>query len=311
MAMPDAHQNAAIELRAGCKINLFLRIICRRTDGYHELETLFVPLPEPSDTLLVHRRTDMAGIRFTCSRPTLEGQSNLVVKAYEAYSRRTGFAPALHVHLDKRIPMGAGLGGGSADAAALLTFLNAAAGSQGLAMDDLSALGAKLGADVPYFLRHGLRGESALATGIGEALTQARTDLDGYSLVLVCPDEHVSTPWAYGQWDRLYPEKTCPPACRPVLTAIDGEASNTFCPETTVLANDFEEVVFPEFPRLAEIKGELLDRGAAHAVMSGSGAAIFALYRDSAAARDACAAFVRRSVAAYEFHFPRWGVAKW
>ncbi len=309
--MTNITRKNAVRLTAGCKVNLFLRIVCRRSDGYHELETLFLPLSEPNDTLHVGLRADGAGIRLTCSNPELEGGTNLIVKAYEAFGLRTGFTPGLDVHLEKRIPVGAGLGGGSADAAAFLAHLNAIAGEKALPEDELAALGARLGADVPYFLRHGLRGEPALARGIGEVLSPARVELGGYSLILVCPAEHVSTLWAYREWDRLHPEKTCAEARLPVLTAAVREASNAFCPETTILANDFEEAVFPGFPGLERIKGCLIELGAAHAVMSGSGAAIFALYRSAAAAQEACAILKRRFTVSSVFQFPCWGVAKW
>lgn len=306
-----ASAQTVVRLTANCKVNLFLRIICRRTDGYHEIKTLFYPLPEPHDSLLVTPLPAASGLRLTCSRRELETDSNLVAKAYAAFARRTGFTPGLSIHLKKLIPAGAGLGGGSSDAAVLLAYLNDLAGEQALPATEMTALAASLGADVPYFLLHGRHGEPALATGIGESLTPVQADLDGYWLVLVCPPEHVSTPWAYGAWDRLHPKKTCPEATQAVLTATNQEASNTFCPETTALGNDFEAAVFPAFPGLARVKDELIEKGAAHAVMSGSGAAIFALYRDAGAAKNAQAAFSGRSMPAYMFHLPCWGVAKW
>lgn len=298
-------------LMAGCKVNLFLRIVCRRADGYHELETLFLPLPEPHDTLTVNPREDQAGLRLTCSTADLADDTNLVARAYAAFTRRTGLAPGLDVHLEKRIPTGAGLGGGSSDAAALLAFLNETAGPHGLPMSDLAELGAQLGADVPYFLLHGQRGEPALATGIGQVLTPARVNLDGYTMLLVCPATHVSTSWAYAQWDRLNLDKTCEKPWKGILTAGRSEASNTFCPETMGLANDFEEAIFPTFPQLAQVKGELIAQGAAHAVMSGSGAAIFALFRNAVSAEEMRAHYSRRAVSTHLFHFPSWGVAKW
>jgi 4-diphosphocytidyl-2-C-methyl-D-erythritol kinase len=300
-----------VTLTACCKVNLFLRIICRRPDGYHEIKTLFYPLPQPYDSLLVTPLPTNSGLHLTCSRTELETDSNLVAKTYAAFARRTGFAPGLSIHLEKRIPTGAGLGGGSSDAAVLLAYLNDLAGDQSLPTADMTALAASLGADVPYFLLHGRHGKPALATGIGESLLPVHVDMNGYWLILVCPTEHVSTPWAYGAWDRLYPEKTCSEDNRAILTATNQETSNTFCLEATALGNDFEAAVFPAFPGLARVKDELLEKGAAHAVMSGSGAAIFALYRDAGIAKNAQAAFLGRSMPAYAFHLPCWGVAKW
>ncbi len=300
-----------ITLHACCKINLFLRIVCRRPDGYHELKSLFYPLPYPHDTLLITPLPEESGLQLTCTRKELETDSNLLAKTYASFARLTGFAPGLSIHLEKRIPTGAGLGGGSSDAAALLAHLNGLAGEQALSAADLATLAASLGADVPYFLLHGRHGVPALATGIGESLRPVQVDLDGYWLVLVCPPVHVSTPWAYGAWDRLHPQKTCSDGSRAILTATNQEASNPFCPETAELGNDFEAAVFPAFPELARVKDELLDKSAAHAVMSGSGAAIFALYREAEAAKNAQAAFEGRSMPAYVFPLPCWGVAKW
>ena len=123
-----------------CKVNLRLAVGDRRPSGYHDIETFFLPLPEPADTMRVRRFDEPGDIDFTCSDPELETEDNLVVRAYRAYGAATGFSPRLEVVLTKHIPHGAGLGGGSSDAAALLRYVNDRAGQAALAASDLASL---------------------------------------------------------------------------------------------------------------------------------------------------------------------------
>ena len=147
-----------------CKVNLHLRVGARRPDGLHDIDTFFLPLAEPADALFIRRFDEPGDIDFTCSDPSLETDDNLVVRAYRRFTERTGYAPRLEVGLKKRIPHGAGLGGGSSDAAALLRYLNDRAADRALSEPDLAALALTLGADVPFFLLD----EPARATGVGE-----------------------------------------------------------------------------------------------------------------------------------------------
>ena len=147
-------------LQTGCKVNLHLEITATRADGYHELETLFYPLPQPSDVLHVAPGGQGTALQFSCSTAELATPGNLVVKAYDAFAAASGYRPDLTVHLEKNIPFGAGLGGGSADAAALLSYLNDCAGSQALDRTTLHTLASGLGADIPFFLH----GKAAWAT---------------------------------------------------------------------------------------------------------------------------------------------------
>jgi 4-diphosphocytidyl-2-C-methyl-D-erythritol kinase len=295
-----AQSVAPTTLRAGCKINLYLEILARREDGYHELRTLFHPLPEPRDTLHVAPAASGAGLRLECDRPGLDGEDNLVARAWRAFAERTGCAPDVSVRLEKRIPLGAGLGGGSSDAAALLGWLNAtaapAAGCAPMADEELTALAATLGADVPFFLL----ARPAWAGGIGERLRPAAVDLADFTLVLVCPDVHVSTAWAYGRWDELHPGKDAGREPRDVQgqqTFLTSETREDMSPilHGPRLFNSFEAAVFPRYPELRAIKERLLAHGAAGALMSGSGASVFALFRDPEAAREAARAEGRRA----------------
>lgn len=275
--------HAPYTLVAPCKINLYLEIKDVRTDGYHELLTLFLPVAEPHDTLIIS--TDASGFRLQCPGfQELENESNLLHKAWQAFGTATGFQPPLHIILKKRIPMGAGLGGGSTDAAQLLSWLNEQAGDRALSPAALNTLAAGLGADVPFFLT----GIPAWAEGIGERLTPANVDLSGMFLVLVCPDEHVNTGWAYGEWDRISLQDGKISRRLPwPLTSSAADNKESFPVSAASVFNDFEAPVFKEYPILRTLKEELLRCGAAAAAMSGSGASLFGLFRDRETAQAA------------------------
>ncbi len=266
-------------LVVGCKINLYLDIAGLRPDGYHELRTLFYPVPEPHDVLELERTGH--GLSLTCSDQALESPSNLVAKAYAAFAGRTGFQPGVRAHLVKGIPSGAGLGGGSADAAALLGWLNSQAGDLALKPGELTALGAGLGADVPFFLGNA----PAWATGIGEKLSPSPCTLGGLHLVVAVPSERVSTAWAYKAWDAAGQN-----GAPRILTSAALEAMRPFCVSGTLIANCFEAVVFPAYPSVRALKERFLSLGASVSAMSGSGSAVFGIFRDAQAARLAAQA---------------------
>lgn len=258
-----------VQLLAPAKINLNLFITGVRQDGFHELDTLFLKLSAPSDTLHIEPGPAKSGLDLHCPVPGLAVEQNIIYKAWTLFSQATGHSPNWRVRVDKRIPQGMGLGGGSADAGIFLRHLNAWAGKNALSHAELLSLAARLGADVPFFV---LDAKAARGRGIGERLTPCSPDLRGLHLVLACPQVHVDTAWAYAEWDRRHPNL-------PALTS--GElGTKSAAPETgLVLHNDFEEVVFAAFPVLREIKECLLRAGAAGAAMTGSGAGIFGLFR--------------------------------
>jgi len=327
LAQPST--SGPVTLRAGCKVNLYLRITGVRPDGYHELDTLFLPLPEPCDLLHVTPHAD-DGIAFTCTEPDVDPARNTVVTAYERFAAATGFRPGLAVHLEKHIPHGAGLGGGSADAAVLLRHLAALCAQQvpGAAPTPaaLRAMAAGVGADVPFFLMDG----PARASGIGEVLTPLATGeladlgLAGLHLVLACPPVRVSTPWAYRAWDAAnacvpvtMPESASGPASaspalpgnrsmagqsakslRPCLTSESLEDRNPLS-RGPWLTNSFEPVVFQAHATLRRTKEFLLRRGACAALVSGSGASLFALFRKHGTARDVAEALRNDNIAAF------------
>ncbi len=276
-------------LKAGCKVNLTLRILARRRDGYHDIESLFYPLPEPHDQLTVAAGEPGQGLELSCTDPSLEGNGNILAKTWHLFAEKTGSRPDVRVHLEKRIPTGAGLGGGSSDAAVFLCYL-AQRFSPGLAESDLNSLGRALGADVPFFLSP----TPSLVTGVGERLQPVSVDLKGLVLVLVCPRVHVSTAWAYAEWDRLILSQD-----GDRLTIVDDRNTNPRLRTGLCLVNDFEPVVFPHFPELRRLKELLFQHGAVASVLSGTGASITALFRSSDLAEAAHGLLKERSIPSY------------
>ncbi|WP_461211068.1 4-(cytidine 5'-diphospho)-2-C-methyl-D-erythritol kinase [Desulfocurvus sp. DL9XJH121] len=284
-----------IALLTGCKVNLHLEITGRLDNGYHSLRTLFLPLPEPHDELELAFGGRDGTFSLAADDPALEGEDNTLAKAWRAFGRATGFAPGLAVRLAKGVPMGAGLGGGSADAAALLKELNARAGERALPPDELAALAATIGADVPFFLLDG----PAWAEGIGDRLTPVSVDLAGFTLLLVCPAEHVSSAWAYRAWDEAGGDRRHPPENRRGFLTCGGREFKNSPRSRIALFNSFEDVAFKRHPNLLKMKEKMFSSGASGAVMSGSGASLLALYRNPGTARTACEAFRKEGIPAF------------
>jgi 4-diphosphocytidyl-2-C-methyl-D-erythritol kinase len=276
-------------LSCGCKVNLFLKIKERLPSGYHALESLFIPLSAPADTLEINVfETDGpdGNIQVHCEASGIDPARNSLTKAYALYAKATGFTPDLSVHLEKGIPHGAGLGGGSADAACLLVFLQtlaAGTGRSALSETAFADLGRQVGADVPFFLLN----KPALARGTGEILEPVDPPCSGMHLVLVCPDLTVSTAWAFALLDAARAKAEI--AAPGVLTRNDLQASRpSFIHAWSLMpANDFEEVIFPAFPQLGKMRESLLRAGASLVSLSGSGASLFGLFADEEAAKEA------------------------
>lgn len=244
-------------LYPNAKINLGLNIVRKRTDGYHDIETLFYPVPGLCDILeLVHADT----FRMQVYNAEITGE-NLCEKAWRLLADRCGIPP-VEIHLYKKIPMGAGLGGGSADAAFTLTGLNQLF-KLGLPQDELAALAALLGSDCAFFVYN----EPMLARGRGEILTPFPFSLGNHTLKIFPQPEFVSTKEAYA---GIVPRE---PAHR--IETILRQPVETW---KGLLVNDFEETVFAVHPRLAAARQALYDEGALYAAMSGSGSALFAIY---------------------------------
>lgn len=255
------------------KINLGLNITEKRPDGYHNLETVFYPVPV-EDALEIIPLPDAP--RGTCTLH-LAGQEiagtledNLVARAYRMLDADFGL-PAVDIHLLKHIPSGAGLGGGSSDAAFMLKMLNEQFGL-GLTEDNLEAYATRLGADCAFFVRN----RPTLAEGIGNIFSPLPSfSLSGYRLLLVKPDVFVSTRDAFA---RIKPRRADASPKEIVRLPVEKWRGR--------LVNDFEESVFPQFPLIGEIKDEMYRLGAVYASMSGSGSSVFGLFKNEAQGYD-------------------------
>lgn len=245
-----------------CKINLGLDILRKRADGYHDLRSVFVPVPW-CDVLEAVPLPEGAESRLTvtgnpCDCPP---EKNLVMKALRALEQRIGRTLPVDIHLHKVIPDGAGLGGGSSDAAFMLMLLNDIY-SFGLSKDELAEVAATVGADCPFFIYN----RPMLATGTGTTLTPVDVPgLEGCDIVLVKPRGSVSTARAYAGVTPA--ETTAPTAC----DAPPAQWSQT-------LKNDFEKSVTAQLPEIADVRARLETLHPIYVQMSGSGSALFALF---------------------------------
>jgi 4-diphosphocytidyl-2-C-methyl-D-erythritol kinase len=269
----------AIRLPAYAKVNLGLRILGKRPDGYHEIETFFLQI-DLAD-LLFFKRLPSREIKFTCNWPELaEPENNLCVKACRLLEATCGCRLGLEIHLEKRIPYGAGLGGGSSNAAVVLMAVNHLF-KLGLGVDQLSDLAGRLGSDVPFFLHGGL----AYARGRGEILTPLDY-LPGLWLLIVKPEIDVSTKWAYDNLKfGLTKSKKNTTFASLKNSLSDFDALREAC------QNDMEGVVFTRYPELAVIKSRLHDAGALPVSMSGSGSAIFGIFASQHALNESLRVF--------------------
>ena len=287
-------QAKCLSVKAPAKINLFLRVTGRRADGYHTLQTRMQKVGL-FDLLKVQRGGE--GVRLHCVGADLpENADNLVHRAASLFletvaQRRGRTLGGVKISLTKNIPIAAGLGGGSSDAAAALKALNSLF-EAGLTAGELAAMGLELGADVPFFLADT---PAALAVGIGEILTPV-APLSGCFVLLVNPGFSVSTRWVYQTFALTKEEKTtifknfresADPAVRLGLSV-------TVKGLPAALENDLETVTITRYPEIGRIKEELLAHGAVAALMSGSGPTVFALFSDQQAAETCRVLFARR-----------------
>ena len=254
-----------------CKINLGLRIVRKREDGYHDLETIFYPVYGLHDELEVEPAEEFAflqdGLVVDCL-PT----DNLIYKVYKRMQEHFSQIGNVKITFKKNIPFGAGLGGGSSDAAHMAIALNEIF-ALGLTREQLAEEVRPLGADCPFFIYN----TPCYAEGIGDQLTPISLDLSGLRLVMIKPACGVSTKEAYA---GIKPKGTCKVLNDlKVLTALNDLTI------LSALTNDFEETVCKVHPEIAEIKQRLLDAGALYAAMSGSGSTVFGLFQNNAEGR--------------------------
>lgn len=267
------------------KINIGLNVVAKRDDGYHDLETVFYPVglecglphqPDPFDDVMevTYDGGAVSGCRFQFVGRKIDcpPKKNLVVRAaseflgkYNASFGNLGKFGMFEITLDKHLPDGAGLGGGSADGAFTLSMLNEVTGNC-FTREELMKMALKLGADCPFFLEN----KPCFATGIGEKLTPIELNLKDYTILIVKPEIHVSTADAFAGITPKKPDFDL--RFLPYLPVEEWKGK---------VRNDFETTVFAKYPQLGEIKKELYDSGAVYASMSGSGSAIYGIYKDS------------------------------
>lgn len=244
------------------KINLGLNVVNKRPDGYHNIETVFYPVPI-KDALEIVPATSTY---FTQTGIPVDGppEKNLVIKALELLKAKYTIPP-LDIYLRKEIPFGAGLGGGSADAAFMLKLVNDFCDLK-LSCDEMEEMAVSIGADCPFFIRN----SPVFACGTGNIFTPVDISLQGYYLCLVKPDIAVSTPEAYAMVTPNAPAISIKEIIvRPVEAWKDH------------LVNDFEQSVFPKYPVISEIKDSLYKQGALYASMSGSGSSVFGIFKEA------------------------------
>ena len=267
-------------LYPNCKINIGLRVVRKREDGYHDLETIFYPVMGLHDELEVSRVSEIGygesdtGFSFIQEGLTVDcaAEDNLIIKCYQHMRAKYPQISDVRIRFKKNIPFGAGLGGGSSDASHMAIALNELF-NLGLTKEQLAEEVSSLGADCPFFVYN----TPCYAEGIGDKLTPISLNLSGLQLVMIKPNCGVSTREAYSGIIR-HPE-------------VEGEiqqalaSGKSFAEMRSLLVNDFEQTVFALHPEIAAIKQRLLSAGAVYAAMSGSGSTVFGLFQDDAEGR--------------------------
>lgn len=247
------------------KINLGLNIVEKRPDGYHNLETIFYPINLQDALEVTRRENNDKEYTLHISGSSLEGEpeDNLVVKAYKLLKKDYPGLLPVDIHMYKHIPAGAGLGGGSSDAACMIKLLNDKF-SLGLSTERMEEYAVKLGADCSFFIRN----KPVFATGIGNLFEPVELSLKGYHIILIKPDIFVSTRDAFAEIKPVRPAVS--------LKEVVKQPIETW---KSSMKNDFEDSVFKKFPEIAAIKDELYDLGAVYAAMSGSGSSVYGIFK--------------------------------
>jgi 4-diphosphocytidyl-2-C-methyl-D-erythritol kinase len=242
------------------KINLGLSILSKRPDGYHDLETIFYPLPL-RDVLEINKARETRLVTAGLKLPE-DSDKNLILKTYALLKKKYPQISPLEIHLYKSIPIGAGMGGGSSDAAGMLRTMSRFF-SLPLSSDELFSYALELGSDCPFFLQDA----PCLARGRGERLEPVSLDLSGYSFLLIHPETKINTAWAFSKIKPTKPEV-------PLMEVIHQPMHRW----AAALHNDFERPVFEEFPFLRTIKEKLYSAGALFASLTGSGSTLYGIF---------------------------------
>ena len=245
-----------------CKINLGLNILCKRNDGFHDLETVFFPVALHDVLEILPASNNTTQLTVTGILPG-NPKDNLCLKTFELVKKDYPHLPEINIHLHKAIPAGAGLGGGSADAAFTLRLLNA---KFNLAVSEkkMQEYALQLGSDCPFFLVN----TPCLATSRGEVLEPVNLPLSGYKILLINPGIHINTGEAFKQIKPAIPGKK--------IKEIIQQPVETWKAE---LVNDFEKIIFKKYPQVKKIKESLYENGAVYAAMSGSGSTVYGIFK--------------------------------
>ncbi|HTB51776.1 MAG TPA: 4-(cytidine 5'-diphospho)-2-C-methyl-D-erythritol kinase [Ferruginibacter sp.] len=247
-----------------CKINLGLNILSKREDSFHDIATVFYPVPITDAIEIISAHSHSQTISFTSSGIQIDGntEDNSCIKAYHLLKKKFPLLPAVKIHLHKSIPLGAGLGGGSADGAFTLQLLNDAF-KLNLSTEQLINYAVELGSDCPFFIIN----KPCFATGRGEILKEIKTNLSGYQILVVNPGIHINTGWAFSQITPILPNHS-----------IEWIIEQPVAAWKENLVNDFEGPVFEKYPVIQTIKEKLYQNGAVYAAMSGSGSSVFGIF---------------------------------
>jgi 4-diphosphocytidyl-2-C-methyl-D-erythritol kinase len=244
-----------------CKINLGLNILQKREDGYHDIETVFYPVPVYDILEIISSsedKTQFHNTGFFAGSP----ENNSCLKAFKLLKKDFQKLPEINMHLHKVIPLGAGLGGGSADAAFTLLLLNKKY-NLNIPRQQLFEYALQLGSDCPFFLIN----QPCLAFGRGEILESIKLSLSGYKLLVVNPSIHINTKEIFKEIIPAIPAKKIKEIIEQPVSAWKEE-----------LVNDFEKIVFPKYPQIKKIKENMYQQGAVYASMTGTGSTIFGIF---------------------------------
>ena len=251
-----------------------LKITGHRQDGLHTIRTIFQEI-SLKDTLRIEPPEH--GFQFSCNHPDIpQNETNICVRAWNRLKQSTSDIPDVRIELDKQIPMGAGLGGGSSNAAAVLSGINELLGL-GYSDSELERMAVELGADVPFFIKGGVQ----YAEGVGDELSSSQLPVMG-AVLLITPPTKVSTNWAYAEAIKYLPDGYSTGK----FPAASGNSE-----EWKLFENDFEPLVFQTYPEIGTIKARLLRLNAVFASLSGSGSTVFGIFEDEADARKALTSF--------------------
>lgn len=243
------------------KINIGLNILKKREDGFHNIETIFYPIDNQFDIIKINKNGSGISLKIIGSVPLKVDQNNLCIKAVKILQRTFPFIDGLSIELTKNIPIGTGLGGGSSNGASVLRMLNEMY-NLSLSVDELKIIAGELGSDVPFFIEE----KPSFATGRGEILEPISVSLEGKKISIITPSISISTAEAYR---KSIPGNPIMPLREAIKHPIKEWKDYIF--------NDFEKVLFPQYPELKIIKDRLYEQGADYVSLSGSGSAIYAI----------------------------------